>query len=292
MANQYNTDLTFLNLKEYVLRELKEPASVGSEAVPLNLVEDVLNDVYASAFNDRRMKQSARESDYSFALANDTTITSDLAVGAVTIPLSDSTTFRPSGKVLLQSDIATYTSNAANTLSGVTGIETAQVSGTVARQMYLLTDIAPTIQGEEIHYLDINGIPQAFMEYDRLLTEINFVPNSYSIYKGYLIFSKQATLASSVPSKVLMIVTENVIPMVATTDKPILIPNSWRVPILVYGACMKIAASDSFRTSWDWWKEQHEASLSQYIAFKNNRVKDIQNRRRPSVWGSNYMTRM
>lgn len=291
MTTRYNSDMTYLDLQNYVLRELKEPENVGSEAVSLDYVKDVLNDVYAAAFNDRRMKQSARENDFSFVLANDTTIPNGSNIGDITLTLSDSSTWRSAGRVLLQSDIATYTGNSGNILSGITGLMTTQDPGTVARQIYTLTDIASTIQGEEIHYLDINGIPQSFMEYDNLMTQINFVPNTYTVYKGGLLFSKQATLGSTTPSKVLMVVTENVVPLVDDTDKPVLIPNSWRVPILVYGACMKIAASDSFRTSWDWWKGEYEASLAQYIAFKNNRVKDIQNRRRPSVWNSYSMSR-
>lgn len=287
MATQFNYDMTFLNLQEYVLRELKEPASVGSEAVPTDLVKDVLNAVYAEAFNDQRMKQTARENNVTFTLANDTTLNGDLVSGAVTIPVTDSSTFRSLGRVLVGNNMADYTSNAANTLSGVTGVTTIQTSGTLVRQMYSLVNVAPTIQDEQIQYLDINGIPQQYLIYDNLITQVNFVPNTYTVYKGFLLFSKQATLASSNPATVLMTFGETVVPMTASGDKPTLIPNSFRVAVLVYGACMKIAAADAYKTSWDWWKAEYEKALSQYVAFKNNRVKMISNKKRPTVW-DNY----
>lgn len=288
MTTQYSSDITFSELQQYVLRELKEP-TVGSEAVSVDLVKDMINDVYAAAFNDQRMKQSARENDVSFTLANDTTLAADAASGAVSITLSDNTTFRTTGKALLESDIITYTGKGASTLTGVTGLETNQTVGCLVRQLYPLSSVASTIQEEQIQYLDINGVPQQYLTYDNLITQVNFTPNTYTVYKGHLLFSRQATLGSSTPAKVLMIYTEKVVPLSSDTDKSTLIPNSWRVPILVYGACMKIAAADSFRTSWDWWKMEYDKALSQYIAFKNNRVRDVQNRRRPSVWNSYSM---
>jgi hypothetical protein len=290
MTVQFSTDITYEAIQQYVLRELKEPTT-GSEAIPLDWVKDAINDVYSSAFNDQRMKQSARENDVSFTLANDTTLVSDTASGAVTLVLADTTTFLAAGKVLMASDIISYTGNviATGTLTGVTGLSTNQVAGTVVRQMYPLATIAATIQEEQIQYLDINGLPQQYLTYDNLITQINFTPNTYTVYKGHLLFSKQATLASSTPAKVLMVYTEKVVPLSSGTDKPTLIPNSWRIPLLAYGTCMKLAAADSFRTSWDFWKSEYDKALSQYIAFKNNRVKDVQNRRRPSVWNSYSM---
>lgn len=290
MATRYSADIDFLALQNYVLRELHEPENTGSEAVSLDLVKDVLNATYAEAFNDQRMKQSARENNVSFLVANDTTLVSDTASGATSLILTDSSTMQTAGKALLLSEIITYTGNTANTLTGVTGMSTAQVAGALVRQLYPLATVASTIQEEQIQYLDINGLPQQFLTYDNLITQINFVPNTYTVYKGHLLFSKQATLASSTPATALMMFTEKVVPLSASTDKPTLIANAWRVPILVYGTCMKIAAGDAFRTSWEWWKEEYKTSLSQYIAFKNSRVKDVNNRRRPSVYNIGTMS--
>lgn len=286
----FNSDMDFIQLVNLVLRSLKEPENTGSEAVSVEEVKDTLNMIYSAAFNDQRMKQSARENNISFQLANDTTLQNDANIGDATWTLADSSSFLPAGRVLALSEMVDYTTNDLNqTIGGLSGFQIPQLAGTVVRQMYPLTTLAPTIEEESIQYLDVNGIPQKFMEYPTNITATNFYPNSYSIYKGFLIISRQSTIGGdSQRQDALMIYTQKVVPLVGDTDKPVLIPNTWRIPILVYGACMKLAAEDAFRTSWDWWKDQYTIALSQYIAFKNNRVKDINNKRRPSVYNSNY----
>lgn len=287
MATSYfSSDLTFENLQNMVLRELKEPESTGSEAAPVELIKDTLNVVYAEVFNDQRMKQSARENDVSFNLANDTTLNADAAAGAVSLVLSDSSGFRTAGKTLLLSDIADYTgNNGTTTLTGVTNLNVAHYSGEIVRQLYPLSSLASTIDSESIQYININGIPQQYMPYEDVITSFNFYPNSYAIYKGHLLFSPQSTNGSNATSaNVFMVFTEKVVPMSGSTDKPALIPNEFRVPVLVYGTCYKLAASDAFRTSWDWYKGEYDKGCAQYIAFKNNRVKDRYNKRRPTLY--------
>lgn len=287
-TNYFTNNINFTALTNLVLRELKEPEGSGSEAVSVQQAQDTLNMVYSEAFNDQRMKQSAREQNVSFQVANDTTLVNNQNVGDTSLVLSDSSSFLPASRVLMLSAMADYTSNdLVTTLSGVTPLTVPQLSGNVVRQMYPLTTLAPNIDTESIQYMDINGIPQSFMEYPTNITATDFYPNSYSIYKGFLIFSRQSSIGGNgLQSTALMIYTQVVTPMILTTDIPSLIPNSWRVPILVYGACMKLAAADGFRTSWDYWRDSYKDALSQYIAFRNNRVKDLQNKRRPVIWNS------
>ncbi len=290
MTNFYSSDIDFNSLVQMVLQELREPTT-GSEAVPLDLVEDMVNRVYSEAFNDQRQKQSARENNTSFIAVNDTTLDGDVSPGATSIVLNSSATYRTSGAVLLENEIVTYSGNntGTNTLTGVSPVLLQHYSGEVVRQMYLLTSLSATIDCEQIQYLEVNGLPQTFMEYDNLIGAISFSPNTYTIYKGYLLLSQQSTQGQNDPtSSAFMVYTEKVTPLSGSTDKPVLIPNSFRVPILVYGACMKIAASDAFRTSWDWWTKQYETSLSQYIAFRNNRIKSVNTRKRPSVYTGSF----
>jgi hypothetical protein len=288
MANYYSSDITFAELQSYVLRELKEPIT-GSEAIPIDLVEDTLNAVYAEAFNDQRIKPSARETDVSFALSPDAQLANGITAGDIIIAMDSTAGWLSAGKALIENDIITYTGNdlLTNTLTGVTGINVTLPSGAVARQLYPLTTIASDIHGEQINYLHVNGIPQNYMPYERLLTSINFYANTYTIYKGCLLTSRQSTIgAPAVYANALMVYTQGVTPMTSGTEKPVLIPNSWRVPILVYGTCMKLGASDALRVSWDWFKAEYDKALSQYIAFKNNRVRDVNNKRRPTVFTS------
>lgn len=287
MAEYFSSDIEFLALQNFVLRELHEPVNTGSEAVPVDLVKDKINEVYADAFNDQRMKQSARENNISFNVANDTTLASDVLVGATTLPVTDSSSYLTSANVLLQSEICSYTGNntGTNTLTGVSPVDINHYSGEVVRQIYPLTTLAADIDAESIQYLSINGIPQGYMGYENLISITNYWPNSYSVYKGNIILSRQATIGgNSVLSQGFLVYTQKVTPMSADADKPALIPNSLRIPILAYGAAMKIAASDAFRTSWDFWEKQYNDALSKYIAIKNNRVRDRNNKRRPTVY--------
>lgn len=288
MTTRFSADIDFQALYNYVLRELHEPENTGSEAVTLDLVKDTVNSVYAEVFNDQRIKPSARENDVSFTLANDTTLATDSAIGDLTLTLTDSSSFKTAGKVLLLSEFADYTANnLTDTLSGVTGLQMPHSAGEIVRQLYPLSAIASDIDEEQIQYLDVNGVIQNVMGYENLISQANFYPNTYGVYKKHIIFSSQSTVGgTSQLAKALMIYTQKITPMSATTDKPSLIPNQWRVPVLVYGACQKIAASDAFRTSWDYWKQEYDKALSQYIAFKNSRVRDVNNKRRPSIYSS------
>lgn len=293
MASYFSADITFLELQNGVLQELREPVNIGSEAVPMDMVKDKIRAVYAEVFNDQRIKPSARENNVSFLVSEDTTLGADCAAAATSLTLADTSTWRTAGKLLMGSNIITYTGNdGVNTLSGVTGVDVLHYSGEVCRQLYPLSSIASDIEAEQVNYLDIGGIPQHFMAYDNLLNAVNFYPNAYSVYKGHLIFSRQSTIGgNAVRRQCLLIYTQQVVLLSGNTDKPTLIPNSWRTALLVYGACMKIAAADSFRTSWDWWTKEYEKALSQYVAFKNNRVRDINNKRRPSVYSAFGMFR-
>lgn len=289
MTTYFSSDIDFNSLQDMVLRELKEPEAVGSEAVPLDLVKDKINEVYFDIFNDQRMKQSARENNVSFNVAADTTLNGNVSVGATSIILTDSTSYLPAGKILLQNEIVTYTGNnpVTNTLTGVTGVSVQHFSGEVVRQLYPLTTIAADIEEESIQLVNINGIPQQFMGYENLISAISYYPNCYTVYKELLLFSRQSTATSSGnPAQAFVVYTQKVTLLTNDTDKPFLIPNSFRVPLLVYGVCTKIAASDAFKQPWDWYKERSDESLSKYIAFKNNRVKDVQNKRRPTVYNS------
>lgn len=286
MAVYFSSDMTLLEMQNSVLRSLHEPVDVGSEAVPMDLVKDKLNEVYANAFNDQRMKQSARENNVSFALSNDTKLSDDLTVvGAVTINVNDASTYLTAGKLLLFNEIVSYTGKTATSFTGVTGVSIDHVSGESVRQLYPLATIASDIDAEQIQLVNVNGIPYHYKSYERLVGLVNFDPLSFTVYKNNLLFSPQAGGTSGgTTSKCFLVYTQKVTTMTAGADKPALIPNEFRVPILVYGACTLIAAEDAFRTSWDFWQESYKKSLSEYIAFKNKRVLDHQNRVRPSIY--------
>lgn len=287
MATYFSSDIDFVSLQNSVLRELHEPVGVGSEAVPLDLVKDKINEVYAEAFTDTRMKQHARENDVTFNLSLDTTLDGASSAGDTTLDLEAATTWQDAGKFLLADDIGAYTGKSSNQLTGVTGLDVDHADGAVIRQLYDLNELTgDEIDSEQIQMITINGIPQTYVSYEMLFNQTHQFVNRFTVYKGHLLFGRfpSATTVSSTTSNVLMTYTQKVAVLSGNTDKPSLIQNQWRNGILVYGACMKIAASDAFRTSWDYWKSEYEKALTSYIQFRNNRVQDKNNKSRPSVY--------
>ena len=289
-TNYFAADINFTQLQNLVLRELHEPDSVGSEAVPLQMVQDKINEVYFDVFNDMRIKQTAREKNVSFNVVPDDALAADAAAGATAIVLNSSDNFRTSGKVLLQSEIVTYSANTVGTETlTCTALNIAHTSGEVVRQMYLLTDLGSDIDDEQIQYISVNGIPFVPQGFDRLLSISTYTPFSYAVYQGYLLLARAVgNLSGNTVGQGLMVYSQKVTKLTATTDTPTLIPNAYRIPLLVYGACMRIAAADAYRTSWDWWDREYQRALAQYIAHKNTRTKDRSNRSRPSLTHFNY----
>lgn len=284
MTALYSADISFGDLQQFVLRELREP-SIGSQAIPVDLVKDTINQIYIEAFNDQRIKKSARQNSVSFNVAQSDSLQVDANVGAATLDIADATNYPSKGKLLLLSDIVSYTGKAGNQFTGVTGVSVLQTAGNVVRPMYNLSDLASDIDDENIQYMDVNGLPQQYMSYENLITSVNFYPNTYAVYKGHVIFSRQSSIGgASNPAICLMVYTQKVTFLNNDSDKPTLIPNSFRMPLLGYGAAFRLAAADSFRMSFDYWQKQYNDALSQYIAFKNTRVSDINNKRRPSIY--------
>lgn len=287
MATVYfSSDMTFGNLQNLVLRELKEPEATGSEACPIEMVKDKLNEVYADVFNNMNIKASAREESVAFNVVPDDSLAAAAAEGDTSLVLNDSSNFRSSGKVLLQSEIVTYSANntLTNTLT-VTALKIAHTSGEVVQQMYPLT-IGTNVDTEMIQLLTVNGIAYTPMDFDRILNINYYTPFIYAVYQSYFVFARGVGSDSGGEvGQGLLLYTQTVTPLSADADKPTLIPNRLRIPLLVYGAAMKIAASDSFRTSWDWWDREYKKALDQYIALKNVRTRDRANRSRPTLYG-------
>jgi len=286
MATSYfSSNMTFGNLQNLVLRELKEPENTGSEACPIELVKDKLNEVYADVFNDMRIKPSAREESVSFNVVPDDSLAADASAGATSLVLTDSSNFRSSGRILLQSEIIDYSANdtGTNTLT-VSPLQIDHDAGEVVQQMYPFS-IGTNFDTQMIQYLSVNGIPYIPMDFDRILSITYYTPFIYSVYQDYFVFARGVGSDSGgVVGQGLLLYTQTVTPMSADADTPTLVPNRFRIPLLVYGAAMRIAASDAFRTSWDWWDRQYNTALSQYIALKNTRVRDRNNRTRPTLY--------
>jgi len=281
MANYVNSDMTFGDLCSLVLREYKEPVT-GSTAVSLDLVEDMVNTTYYDIFNEPADASYLREANYEFATIPDAYVGSGgIAVGATSIVLQDSSNLpNAERKVLINGrEFATYTSNdLATTLSGVTGVQTAHSEGESVQVGYPLSDITD-IDEQEINSVRVDGVEYKFKDPSVWLNVSSYQYQHYTIFDGYMFFPR-----TSAAQYVQMIYDKKVTLMANTTDKPTLIPNKYRVPLLVSGAVAKIGVRDDMRTGWDYHKNEFNTTIKKFYATGNNRIKTKTPIRRGSVY--------
>lgn len=279
MANYISLDMDFTAICSAVLTEYKEPVA-GSNAVPLDVVEDAVNSVYMDIFNEPEDDSYLREANYEFPTVPDGTLDGSLSVGAVTITLESAANFvNATRKILINSrEFATYaTSDLATTLSGVTGIQTTHDDGEKVQLGYPLSSITD-IDEQEINSVKVDGIPYYFKDPSVWLTVGNQY-GFYTIFDGYFFFPQ-----TSAAQDVQMIYNKKLTLMTTTTTKPSLIPGKFREALLVSGAIMRIGVRDDMRSGWDWHQARYMRELKKFYAGMNNRVKTKGPLVRPTVW--------
>lgn len=281
MTNYINLDMTFTEICSAVLTEYKEPVT-GSNAIPLDVVEDAVNSVYMDIFNEPEDDSYLREANYEFPTVADGVLDGALAVGAVTIVLENSNDFpNAARKILINGrEFAAYAANdvGTETLSGVTGVQTTHEDGEKVRLGYPLSAITD-IDEQEINVLYIDGIPHSFKEPSVWLNVSGAQNRHYTIFDGYF-FLPETTAAQDVQ----VIYNKKLTLMSATDSKPSLIPGKFREALLVSGAVTRIGVRDDMRTGFDWHQGRYMRELKKFYAFANNRIKTKGALMRPSVY--------
>lgn len=281
MVNYINLDMTFTQICSAVLTEYKEPVA-GSNAVPLDVVEDAVNSVYMDIFNEPEDDTYLREANYEFPTIADGTLDGALAVGATTIVLESSDNFpNATRKILINSrEFAQYTGNtvATETLTGVTGIETTHDDGETVQVGYPLSSITD-IDEQEINAVYVDGIKHEFKEPSVWLNVAGYQYGYYTIFDGYFFFPQ-----TSSAQDVQVIYNKKLTLMTATSDKPTLIPGKFREALLVSGAISRIGVRDDMRTGWDVHQARYMRELKKFYAGLNNRIKSKGPLMRPSVY--------
>ena len=280
MTNYITLDMTFTQICSAVLTEYKEPIT-GSNAVPLDVVEDAVNSVYMDVFNEAEDDSYLREANYEFATVADGALDGALAVGDTSIVLEDSSDF-PSAtrKILINGrEFAQYTTNdLSTTLSGVTGIGTTHADAEKVQLGYPLSSITD-IDEQEINAVFVDGTKYDFKEPSVWLNVPGYQYGYYTIFDGYFFFPE-----TSSAQDVQMIYNKKLTLMTATTDKPSLIPGKFREALLVSGAIMRIGVRDDMRTGYSWHEGRYYRELKKFYAFANNRIKTKGPLRRPCVY--------
>lgn len=106
---------------------------------------DQANREYCNAFkNGGGEYPDFLKKDHGFDIIADTTLAADSAAGATSITLEDSSGFPASGVIAVwdegMPDLATFTGNAADVLSGVSGLSHAHEEGDTVQVLYALPD--------------------------------------------------------------------------------------------------------------------------------------------------------
>lgn len=268
------SDQTFSDLYTAVLTELKEP-SAGSNAIALATVKDKLNEAYYDVFNEPYDQAYVREKSYEFTTVADTTTTASVAVSAVSITATDSSDFGSSGKFLLNgTDIVTFSANASNVFT-VTGVSQAHDSGAVIQYLYSLPS---DIDEQEVMYLNVNGTPYTYVSYTDYFNR-RTQSNVFTIFDSKLYLPQ-----GQAEQRAIMTYMQSLTLMSADADKPTLIPNKWRKPLLVYGAVAKLGARDDLRTGWDWYEQKYREAVIKFYAEANNRIRSKNRRNHGSVY--------
>lgn len=261
--------MTFTQICSAVLTEYKEPVT-GSNAVPLDVVEDAVNSVYMDVFNEPEDDSYLREANFEFATVADGTLNGPLAVGAVTITLEDASGFpNATRKIFINSrEFATYgASDLSTTLSTVTGVQTTHEDGEKVQLGYPLSSITD-IDEQEINSVKVDGTTHKFKDPSVWVGVTGFQYGFYTIFDGYFFFPQTAQAQD-----VQMIYNKKLTLMSSSGDKPSLIPGKFREALLVSGAITRIGVRDDMRTGYEWHQQRYYRELKKFYAFANNRVK-------------------
>ena len=272
--------MTFTQICSAVLTEYKEPVA-GSNAIPLDVVEDAVNSVYMDIFNEPEDDAYLREANFEFATVADATTNGALVVGDTTITLEDSSDFpNATRKILIDSkDWAQYTTNDLVTdLTVVTGIQHAHADGVKVRLGYPLSSITD-IDEQEINAVYIDGLLYKFKQPAVWLNVADSQYRNYTIFDGYFFFPE-----TSAAQKVGIIYNKELTLMTATGDKPSLIPGKFREALLVSGAIMRIGVRDDMRSGFEWHEKRYYRELKKFYSFANNRIKTKGPIMRPSIY--------
>jgi hypothetical protein len=275
MSNYVNMDMTLGDLTSYVLSEYKEPIA-GSLEMPVDMVEDKINEVYMDIFNSPELLSVSKKATHSFTAVEDQLLDGDVAIGSVTLDLVDATNFPVSGYGCIDGhDFFTYSGKSSNQLTGVTGIKTAHISGESVKLGYAMPT-GMNFGGMDNPILTSN-VPFSFIDSNLFFNQISGI-HFYTFFNNYI-------FVSSTDSRIFSFLYEVVLTLLSTTtDKPTLIPGSFRPGLLGSGAVAKLGVRDDMRTGWDYHATRYLTELKKFIAKQNNPVKSRSGSTRPTIY--------
>lgn len=245
------TDLTRGELRNIILIELKEPAT--SEAFPAEMLDGLMNEFYFDIFNQPRKSTYLTEGKDEFQTVADKNLAAPLAAGATSIILNDSSLFPATGRILIDNDFIDYTANNfVDTLTcGVSAVATAHDNGAQVRS---LRPLPADIDSEAAHYLNLDGLPYDYEDYTKMMNQFRSNYMKYAVFQNYIIFP-----IDNVSHKAILTYKKGVVPLAVASDaadamKFSLIPNQFRVSLIVNGVVGKalyLDGQNGWQKYWD-----------------------------------------
>jgi hypothetical protein len=236
-------DQDLSDLRTKVLVELKSVS--GSDAYPVTLIDNKINEGYMAVYNQPKRNIYLREGSVEFMSIADTPVSSQITVGDVTVNVVSTAAFPAVGKVLINEDIISYTGKTATSFTGCTGINLTTTDNPLCRAVYPLSTYLPDIDEQQIRGVLCNGIQLEMFPYERFLTQNQFTFYKYTLFDGNLILPKYNNT-----QRVMINFFKELTLMSSDSDKPALIPNTFRT-MLVFYATGVILMLDDKRTGWD-----------------------------------------
>jgi len=234
------TDLTAAELEIKILRTLKEDTS-GSEAFPSAMIYDVMNEIYEEVFNQPNKQGDVRTDTYAFETVEDDALNGAISAGDTSIVLDDSSEFPSSGRILLDNELIDYTANDGSTTltCGASAISVDHADNKTVRCCYALPS---GIDQEKVQSLIINGLPYDIVDIEDMMNSNKSSYRNFAIFEDYIVLPLNADAQNA-----FFIYTPVLTRMTTGTDKPTLIPNNFRVSLIVLGSVGKLMLLDGQR---------------------------------------------
>lgn len=249
-----DSNLTFVELQNLVYSELKVPQGAtlttqppGTEAYPLSMIQELLNEAYYDVYNQPGKNIYLRENAVEFDSLADSYLTAAVVVGDTTINVSTTTGWPTAGVLLLNTDFITYTGTTLTTFTGCTGVNNKSLGANdTVRACYSLAIKASDMDQQQIREVMSAGLDLEFQPPERFLQTLDPVTLWYTIFMGYLILPI-GTVSQNIFIQYYKLITL----MSGATDTPALIPNNFRKGLLVMYAVGRALILDDKRTGWD-----------------------------------------
>lgn len=257
-------DLSELRVKVFI--ELK--SVTGSDAYPVTMVDNKLNEGYMAVFNSPKKNLYLREGSVEFMSIADVQVTSQISVGDTDINVVSTAAFPAVGKILINEDIISYTGKTATSFTGCSGVSLSTTDNPLCRALYPLATYLPDMDEQQIRGVLCNGISLEMFPFERFLTQNQFTFYKFCIFDGNFILPKY-----NASQRVMVEFFRELVPMASDSDKPALIPNVFR-SMLVYYAVGLILMLDDKRTGYELYynynSQRPERSSGLYFEWLRN----------------------